>query len=143
MFKRVIFRKYSYFYSNQLQVLEFDRPLPRFSTQVYYPDAQANPEGFMDIDIGMKKDLVVYLTRFKLKTVKVNRWLLQNFLITEDDVMQISSNNGKWSATFCCCYSKNFLAMSISENGQVGKFVYFYDYFIPDAYKTRRHCDGR
>lgn len=50
--------------SNQLQVLEFDRPLPRFATQVYYPDASGNPEGFMDMEIGMKKDLVCFLNNF-------------------------------------------------------------------------------
>ncbi|KAI6177749.1 Bardet-Biedl syndrome 2 protein-like protein [Aphelenchoides bicaudatus] len=89
---------------NHLQVLEFDRPLPRFSTQVYYPDGRGNPEGFVEVEIGMKKDLV-------------NRWLIRNFLISEDDVRQIASE-GKWSAMFCCCYSKEFLLMEISENGQ-------------------------
>lgn len=50
---------------------------------------------------------------------QVNRWLLKNFLINEEDVKQIGLS-GQWSATFCCCYTKEFLRLDITENGQVG-----------------------
>ncbi|KAI6229448.1 Bardet-Biedl syndrome 2 protein-like protein [Aphelenchoides besseyi] len=94
--------------SNQLRVLEFDRPLPRFPTQVFLTEEKEEPEGQIDIEANIKSE-------------PLNRWLMKNFLVTEEDIEKHMNGRSPnvWSATFCCCYTKEVLQMKINDNGHM------------------------
>ncbi|KAI6217272.1 Bardet-Biedl syndrome 2 protein-like protein [Aphelenchoides fujianensis] len=100
--------------STHLRVLEFDRPLPRFCTQVFHPEEKEEPEGHIDIEANIRADPAS-------RIFSLNRWVLKNFLVSEEDLqrhMESLSGSG-WSVAFRCCYTKEVLIMRINDNGHM------------------------